>query len=115
MENVKEFMLLFRMEPGNTKPTDEQIASMHQQWQKYIGQLASQEKLVNVSRLGFDGVVVSNNQSIKKRIVLEDNLAISGNLTIKGTDMEEVIETAKSCPVLFAGGTVEVRPIIPMN
>jgi hypothetical protein len=115
MENVKEFMLLFRMEPGNTKPTEEQIAKMHEQWQQYIGKIASQEKLVNVSRLGFDGVVVSNNQSIKKSIVIEDNLTISGNLTIKATDMEEVVETAKNCPVLFAGGTVEVRPVLPMN
>ena len=115
MENVKEFMLLFRMAPGNTKPTDEQIAVMHQQWQQYIGQLAAQGKLVNISRLGFDGVVVSSNKSIKKSIVVEDNLTISGNLTIKATDIEEVVGTAKTCPVLFAGGTVEVRPIIPMN
>lgn len=115
MENVKEFMLLFRMAPGNTKPTAEQIALMHQQWQQCIGQLASQEKLVNVSRLGFEGVVVSNKRSIKNNIFVENDLSISGNLTVKATDMEEVVETAKSCPVLFAGGTVEVRPIIPMN
>lgn len=115
METLKEFMLLFRMQPSNTAPTAEQIATMHQQWQKFIGNIASQAKLVNVSRLGFEGVIIKNDQTTENKIVVENNLTISGNLTMKAENIEEVIETARLCPVLFAGGTVEVRPAIPMK
>lgn len=115
METLKEFMLLFRMQPNNTQPTAEQIATMHQQWQKFIGIIASQAKLVNVSRLGFDGILIKSDQTIENKIFVENNLMVSGNMTMKAKCMEEAIETAKLCPVLFAGGTVEIRPTIPMN
>lgn len=115
MDNTKEFMLLFRMEPGNTQPTAEQMVTMHQQWQKFIGAIASQAKLVNVSRLGFEGTVIKSDQSTEDKFFAESGMFVSGNLTMKAETMEEVIETAKQCPVLFAGGTVEVRPTIPMN
>lgn len=114
MENLKEFMLLFRMQPSNTTPTTEQIATMHQQWQKFIGGIASQAKLVNVSRLAFNGIIIKSDQTIESKIFVENNLAISGNLTLKATDIKEAEQIAKLCPVLFAGGTVEIRPTIPM-
>jgi hypothetical protein len=115
MENLKEFMLVFRMQPSNTPPTAEQIAEMHQQWQKFIGSIASQAKLVSVLRLGFEGAVVKSDQSTENKFFVESGLFVSGNLTMKAENIEEAIVTAKQCPVLFAGGTVEIRPIIPMN
>lgn len=115
METLKEFMLLFRMQPSNTQPTAEQIATMHQQWQKFIGAIASQAKLVNVSRLGFEGAVIKSDQTSESNFLIESGFVVSGNLTMKAESIEEVIETAKLSPVLFAGGTVEVRPTIPMN
>ena len=115
MENLKEFMLVFRMQPINNQSTAEQITTMHQQWQKFIGAFASQAKLVNVSRLAFDGVIIKSDNSTENIFFVESGLFVSGNLTMKAETMEEVIETAKLCPVLFAGGTVEVRPTIPMR
>ena len=115
MDNLKEFMLVFRMQPINNQPTAEQIATMHQQWQKFISGIATQAKLVNVSRLGFEGTVIKSDQSIENNFFVENGLFVSGNLTMKAETLEEVIETAKQCPVLFAGGTVEVRPTIPMS
>ncbi len=114
METLKEFMLLFRMQPSNTQPSAEQIAAMHEQWQTFIGAIAAQAKLVNVSRLGFEGAIINNAASVANNIVVENNLTISGNLTLKAANIEEAINTAKLCPVLFAGGTVEVRPTISM-
>ena len=115
MDNLKEFMLLFRMQPSNTQPTEEQIATVHHQWQKFIGAIASQAKLVNVSRLGFEGIVIKSHQSKENNFFVESGLFVSGNLTMKAETIEVVIEIAKQCPVLFAGGTVEVRPTIPMS
>jgi hypothetical protein len=115
MENVKEFMLLFRMTPPGTVPTAEQTAIMHQQWQGFIGFIAAQAKLVNVSRFAFEGTLLSNPQTAEAGIVMEDNKTLSGSLTLKAADLEEAIGIARRCPVLLAGGTVEVRPTIAMN
>lgn len=115
MENLNEFMLLFRMPAGNTPPNAEQIEKMHQQWQKFIGEVASRGLLVNVSRLGFEGVVIKSDQTTENKFLMEDGKFISGNLTMKAKTMEAAVEMAKQCPVLFAGGTVEVRTTIPMN
>jgi hypothetical protein len=114
MENMKEFMLLFRMTPSGTAPNAEQVASMHQQWQGFIGFIASQAKLVQVSRFAFEGAHLSTKSS-EAGIVMENNRTLSGSLTLKAADLEEAITVAKRCPVLLAGGTVEVRPTIAMN
>ncbi|MBK8722306.1 MAG: hypothetical protein IPL95_08580 [Saprospiraceae bacterium] len=88
---------------------------MHQQWQKFIGAIASQAKLVIVSRLGFEGAVIKSDQSTENIFFVESGFLVSGNMTMKAESMEMAIETAKDCPVLLAGGTVEIRPTIPMN
>lgn len=114
MSNLKEFMKVFRMQPSNTQTNAEQIETMHQEWRKFIGAIAAQAKLVNVSRLAFEGKVIKSDQSTENKFFVESGGLVSGNLTMKAESMEEVIGTAKLCPVLTAGGTVEVRPTIPM-
>ncbi len=111
----KEFMLLFRMKPSNTPPTQEQIENMHSQWQKYIGGIASEARLVNVSRLDFKGATITNTNQVEHNIVIDHAMALSGNMTIKATDLNEAIELSKSCPILFVGGSIEIRETIPMN
>ena len=111
----KEFMLLFRMKPSNTAPTPEQIATMHQEWQKYIGGIASQARLVNVSRLDFKGATITNTNQVEHNIVIDNAMALSGNMTIKATDLNEAIELSKACPILYVGGSLEIRETIPMN
>lgn len=115
MESVKEFMLLFRMTPSTQQPTQEQLKAMHQQWGAFIGQIAGEGKLVNVSRLGFESAVIAADKNVEHVLFIEGKMAVSGNLTLKAENIEEAIELAKRCPVLFAGGTVEVRPTLPMN
>ncbi len=114
MEKLKEFMLLFRMEPSNEQPTAEQIAAMHQHWQKFIGNIASQAKLVSTSRLGFDGVCITSKREVSNTIYVSNNETLSGNMIVKASDLQEAQELAKNCPVLAMGGSVEVRGIIPM-
>ncbi|WP_298303127.1 YciI family protein [Flavobacterium sp.] len=40
---------------------------------------------------------------------------IAGNMVLKAESIEVATEWAKKCPILFMGGTVEVRNVIPMN
>lgn len=115
MKNSNEFMLLFRFEPNfNFQPTPEEEALMHQQWGAYIGGLAIQEKLVGTHQLGFEGVKISADQSVKDGIVIAENQTLGGNMVVKATSIAEAIEIAKGCPILMMGGNVEVRNILPM-
>ena len=115
MENLQDFMLLFRMKPSNQQPTAEQLTAMQQQWGIFIGGIAAQAKLVSTSRLGFDGNLIDKGMSVSSGINIANNETLSGNMVIKATTLNEATEIAKGCPVLAMGGSVEVRNIIPME
>lgn len=115
MENSNEFMLLFRFEPDfNHQPTAEEMSQMHNQWGAYLGGLAIQEKLISTHQLGFEGTIVSADQTVSSGIVLADNQTLGGNLVVKASSLLEATEIAKSCPILFMGGNVEIRNILSM-
>lgn len=114
MENANEFMMIFRMPPIGLSASLEQIAAMHLQWKDFIGKLAAQGKLVNVSRLGFEGITLTNPSMNENNIYVEDNLTISGILMVRTVDIDEAKDIANRCPVLSMNGTVEIRPIISM-
>ncbi|NJM94585.1 MAG: hypothetical protein HC842_07920 [Cytophagales bacterium] len=87
---------------------------MQQQWGAFIGGIASQEKLVSTSRLGFEGVLINPGSEITNGINVSNNQTLTGNMVVKASSLSEASEMAKGCPVLSMGGSVEVRMIIPM-
>lgn len=113
METTLEFTLLFRI--PMTHPTADRRATIHTQWQNFISSIAARSQLVAVSRLGFEGAVVTPTETTENKIIFDNQLAISGFLTLKAANMDEAIATARLCPILLGGGTVEVRPALPMN
>lgn len=115
MTQLKEFMLLFRYEPSNEEPSQEQLQKMHKQWGEFIGGIAMQGKLVSTHQLGFEGKKIFSNQNIEDGFHIAEGKTIGGNMVLKAESMEFATEFAKKCPILFMGGTVEVRNIIPMN
>lgn len=115
METVQEFMLLFRFEPSNEMPTAEQFKEMEKKWGQFIGNIAMQGKLVSTYQLGFDGKMIAANQTTKDGFYIAENQMIAGNMILKANSLEVATELAKNCPILFMGGTVEVRSISPMN
>lgn len=115
METLQDFMLLFRFEPTNEMPTAEQLQEMEIQWGKFIGNIAMQGKLVSTYQLGFEGKKITANQSIEEGFYVAENQMLSGNMVLKANSIEAATELAKNCPILFMGGSVEVRNVIPMN
>ena len=115
MKQEKEFMLLFRFEPTNQQPTPEQLQEMQKQWGEFIGTIAMQGKLVNTYQLGFEGNQIFADQSTKEGVQIADGQTLSGNMVLKAESLEIATELAKKCPILFMGGNVEVRSLIPMN
>lgn len=115
MENLQEFMLLFRMEPSKEEPTAEQLQEMGQQWGTFIGTIAMQGKLVSTHQLGFEGVQVHPDHQTHDGLTVANKQIVAGNMVLKAESIEVATEWAKKCPILFMGGTVEVRNILPMN
>lgn len=115
MVQVNEFMLLFRYEPNNDyQPTEAEMNEMHQQWGAFFGNIAIQEKLVSTHQLGFEGKQIAADGTVSEGIYVADKQVVGGNMVVKAATPEEAVEMAKKCPILFMGGTVEVRAIQPM-
>jgi hypothetical protein len=115
MSQEKEFMLMFRFEPSNDQPTPEQLQEMQKQWGEFIGNIAMQGKLVSTYQFGFEGIQIFSDHTSLEGPYMADGLTLSGNLVLKAKTLQEATEFAAKCPILFMGGTVEVRNLIPMN
>jgi hypothetical protein len=114
MSQANEFMLLFRFEATNEQPTPEQLQEMEKHWGEFIGNIAMQGKLVSTYQLGYDAVQIMADGSSKEGIHIAEGQTLSGNMVIKAEDLKEATTMAQKCPILFMGGSVEVRSIIPM-
>lgn len=116
MKKEQNFMLIFRFTPNfEYHPTTEENAQMHEQWGRFIGEIALKEKLVSTHQLGFEGRQIDTNQNISNEICVQENQTIGGNMIVRSNSIEEATELAKGCPILSMGGSVEVRSIIPME
>ena len=114
---MKEFLLVFRNDykemAANMAP--EEMQGMMKKWMDWIGGIAAQNKLANSgNRLGNAGQVLRPNGVITDGPYTEIKELIGGYIVVKGETYEEAVELAKGCPILFVGGNVEVRDIVPM-
>ena len=110
---MKEFMFVFRTD-YNVIPKDspEEMQALTKKWQDWIGGIAAQNKLVQTGkRLSSGGKVVRANSVITDGPYTEIKESIGGYMFVKGESLEEAIELANGCPVLIAGGSVEIREI----
>jgi hypothetical protein len=115
MAQQTEFMLLFRYQPTpNHVPTEAELTQMHQQWGAFIGQLAIEEKLVSTHKLAQEGCVVHADHSVQEGAAIYEAKITSGNMLLKANNLQEATAIAKKCPILFMGGSVEIRPVEPM-
>jgi hypothetical protein len=114
MTQLQEFMLIFRMEPTNEQPTPEQLQEMEQQWGAFFGGIANHGQLVSTHHLGFSGKTLTANHESNDGFLVAEGHMVAGNLVVKAESLDAAVAIAKTCPILFAGGTVEVRDIMPM-
>jgi len=115
MNDLKNFMMIFRFAPNNEyQPTAEEQAAQHQQWGAFIGNLAITEKLVGTNQLGFTGKQLSADLSVADGINISEGNMVGGNMIVRAKTIDEAVEMAKACPILSMGGTVEVRDVVPM-
>lgn len=97
------------------QPSDDELSEQHQQWGKFIGNLAMQEKLISTYQLSLEGIQVDSQKNVSVGIPMGGNQIIGGNMIVRAGSIDEAAEISKDCPVLFTGGLVEIREILPME
>jgi hypothetical protein len=115
---MNEFLLIFRRDETSTnnQPSPEQLQNMMKVWQNWMGSIAARDKLVSSgNRLAYDGKVVKPGGLVTDGPFVEIKEAIGGYIIIRAESLEEAADISKGCPILLAGGNVEVRMIVPMN
>lgn len=116
---MNEFLLIFRngvVKDQDIPPSPEQLQAIMKPWQDWLGELAAQQKLVSSgNRLASEGKVIKANNMVTNGPYVEIKEAIGGYIIIKADSLDEATELSQNCPILKAGGNVEIRPIIPME
>ena len=110
---MKEFLLLFRTDYDIvSKVSPDQAEAMMKKWMDWIGGIAAQNKLATKgNRLQSSGRIVNSNNVVTNGPYTDIKESIGGYSIIKAENYDEAVKMAKGCPVLLAGGNVEVREI----
>ena len=109
---MDEFILIFRHEDGTKIASPEQMQIWMKQTMDWIGGIAAQNKLTDRgNRLVPSGKVVKADNVIADGPYTEIKECIVGYSIVKAATIEEASELTKGCPILAAGGNVEVREI----
>ncbi|MBS1531141.1 MAG: transcription initiation protein [Bacteroidetes bacterium] len=114
---MKEFVMVYRSElMGEIKLTAEGNMVVSKEWENWMGGIAAQNKLVSPGmRLGNEGRVIKPGNVVTNGPYAEIKEIIGGLSIFKADSIEEATEWAKTCPILNAGGNVEIRDIIQVN
>lgn len=114
---MNDFLLIFRRDAGiEARFTPEQLQEITQPWQDWMGSLAAQNKLADSgNRLAYEGMVVKPGNIVTNGPYVEIKEAIGGYIVVRAASLEEAAELSKGCPILNAGGNVEIRQIVAMQ
>ncbi|HLK14586.1 MAG TPA: YciI family protein [Fimbriimonadaceae bacterium] len=111
---MSEFLYLYRGSRPSGSP--EEMQQVMQKWMNWLSELGSKGHLKAPGHpLEQSGKVVTG----KARVVTDGPFAekdvVGGYSIVEAKSIEEATELANGCPIFdFAGGTVEVRPIMQM-
>ena len=115
---MNEFLLIFRRDfkSSEIQPSPEQLQKMMKEWQNWMGSIAARNQLVSSgNRLSNDGKVVKPGPIVTNGPYVEIKELIGGYIMINAESLEEAADISRGCPILMVGGSVEVRPTVPMN
>ena len=115
---MKEFALIFRVN-GETPSMAATLTPAEMQerltsWGNWMGSIAARDKLADSGhRLGIrESRTVGPDNVVTDGPYTEVKEFINGFIVVKTQTVEEAVEIAKGCPILFGGGKVEVRPLV---
>jgi hypothetical protein len=114
---MNEFVLIFRNDAQpEVKFSPDEMQAIMKQWENWMGSIAAQNKLASSgNRLGWEGNTIKPGNVVTNGPYAEIKEIISGFIVVRAASVDEATEIGKGCPILTAGGNVEVRNVIPMN
>jgi hypothetical protein len=109
---MSEFLYVFR--GGMAEGSPEQMQQHMQKWGVWLKQLQDSGTFKAGNPLDKGGKVVSQKNVVDGPFA-EAKDAVGGYLLVETKDIAHAVEVSKGCPILQAGGTVEVRPVAKLS
>jgi len=112
---MSEFTFLFRGRDASTSP--EQMQKSMQKWMAWFKELGEKGHLKYPGHPleGTGKVVMGKQKAVHDGPYAEAKDVVNGFTLIDARDLEQAVELSKGCPILEAGGCVEVRPVRILN
>lgn len=112
---MSEFTFLYR--GGNTQASPEQMQKTMEKWMAWFKELGAKGHVKNPGHPleGAGKVVRGSQKTVTDGPFAEAKDIVGGFSLIEARDLDQAAELSKGCPILEAGGSVEVRPIRQMN
>jgi hypothetical protein len=112
---MSEFTYLFRGRDRSASP--EQTQRTMEKWAAWFKELGAKGHLKDPGHpLEHTGKVVNGKQkTVNDGPYAEAKDVVGGYIVIEAKDIAHAVELSKGCPILEAGGSVEVRPIEKLN
>jgi hypothetical protein len=108
---MSEFIFLYR--GGDTPASPEQIQKSLEKWVAWFKDLGATGHLKDIGNpLQPTGKVVKG----KEKVITDGPYAeakdvVGGYTVVEAKDLTHALELSNDCPILEAGGSVEVRPV----
>ncbi len=112
---MSEFLFVYRG-GGGPPPSPEQMQQVMQKWMAWMKQLGEKGHLRDRGNaLEAAGKVVSASGKTVTDGPYAEKDVVGGYTLIEARDLAQAAELSKGCPILERGGSVEVRPIMPIR
>lgn len=112
---MSEFTYLFRGRDTSASP--EQMQKTMEKWVEWFKELDANGHLKDPGHpLQPIGKVVKGKQKmVNDGPYAEAKDVVGGYIIVEAKDLDHAAELSKGCPILEAGGSVEVRPLQKLN
>ncbi len=113
---MSQFLYLYRGSRDG-QPSPEEAQQIMQKWMTWLKGLGESGNLKDQGQpLEPSGKVVKGKaKTITDGPFAEAKDIVGGYTLVEASDINQAVELSKGCPILEAGGAVEVRPIMVMN
>ena len=116
---MSQFVYLYRATADTrqrTMGTPEQAQQSMQRWMAWMRDLEAQGHLKDSGQpLENTGKVVRGQQkTVTDGPFTEAKDLVGGFTIVEARDIDEAVRLSHGCPILDGGGSVEVRPVMPM-
>jgi len=113
---MAEFTFLYHGAAG-AAPSPEERQKTMEKWMGWFKEMGAKGLVKDAGHpLESNGKIVRGKPvSVSDGPFAETKDIIGGYTLIEARDLDQAAEIAKGCPILEAGGHVEVRPVMKMN